>query len=404
MRRNRPSCAPGQSHGIGSPLTFRKAVVLRFIDDDKDRATAAAAPGRRSALPPAPIFSPTRPSIGTQLPVDPETHIPVCKDVFFARRPGGEPGRARRAGTAHPDCFTKGHSRFFRATCTEEAEVPRPRKVFAEGEAAAPVLLLPTHLVATLVPSLPKPAQVYELMRRAIVTFALPPGSAISEKAICEQLGISRTPFREALLHLSSENLVTVIPHKGTYVSHIELQNVFDGQLVRDALEMKAVRFAAVKLTPRFLRQLEFNLHQQVILAAEPDYDGFYDLDEAFHRLICEFGASPRIWRLVNGAKAQLDRVRRLAFPVPSHLETVLTEHTAIVDALRARDPGGAAESMQVHLDGVFIVIRELIIDKSDYFSRSAPDDLRRFEAALQKADNGGGRAGFRDLLSTARR
>lgn len=273
--------------------------------------------------------------------------------------------------------------------------MPRPRKVFGEGEAAAPVLLLPDHLVATLVPTLPKPAQVYELMRRAIVTLALPPGSAINEKAICEQLGISRTPFREALLRLSSENLVTVVPHKGTYVSHIELQNVFDGQLVRDALEMKAVRFAAVKLTPRFFRQLEFNLHQQVILAAEADYDGFYELDEAFHRLICDFGASPRIWRIVNGAKAQLDRVRRLAFPVRSHLETVLAEHAAIVDALKAHDPELAAAKMQLHLDGVFIVIRELIVDKSDHFSRSAPDDLRRFEATLHNTENRRRRAGL---------
>jgi DNA-binding GntR family transcriptional regulator len=282
--------------------------------------------------------------------------------------------------------------------------VPRPRKTFADGEPVKPVLLLPAHLVAALVPSLPKPAQVYELMRRAIVTLALPPGSAISEKAICEQLGISRTPFREALLHLSAENLVTVIPHKGTYVSQIELQNVFDGHLVRDSLEMKAVRFAAVRLTPRFLRQLEFNLHQQVILAAEPDYDGFYELDEAFHRLICEFGASPRIWRIVNGAKAQLDRVRRLAIPVPSHLETVLAEHTAIVEALKARDPELAAAKMQVHLDGVFIAIRGLIVDKSDYFSHSAPDDLRHFEAVLDKAETRGDRSGPRDLVTTGRR
>jgi hypothetical protein len=96
--------------------------------------------------------------------------------------------------------------------------------------------------------------------------------------------------------------------------------------------------------------------------------------------------------------------VRRLAFPVPSHLETVLAEHAAIVDALKAHNPELAAAKMQLHLDGVFIVIRELIVDKSDYFSRSAPDDLQRFEAALHKAKNGGSRPGPRDLVSTGRR
>jgi DNA-binding GntR family transcriptional regulator len=263
--------------------------------------------------------------------------------------------------------------------------LPRPRKIPVEAQNGAPSgALLPAALVSKIAPSLPKTAQVYEVIRRAIVTLALPPGSAINEKSICDQLGISRTPLREALLQLSAENLISVVPHMGTYVSRIDLQNVFDGQLVRDALEMKVVRLAAVKMTPQFARQLDFNLHQQARLAQERDYDEFYELDETFHSMICEFGASPRIWRIVNGAKAQLDRVRRLAFPAPTHLDTVLREHTAIADALKLRDPNEASAAMKVHLDRVFETIRRLLVEQSDYFSPASPEELDRYEAALR--------------------
>jgi DNA-binding GntR family transcriptional regulator len=114
-------------------------------------------------------------------------------------------------------------------------------------------------------------------------------------------------------------------------------------------------------------------------LAAELDYDGFYELDEAFHLMICEHGASLRIWKIVYGAKGQLDRVRRLAFPVPMHLETVLTEHAAIADGLRLRDPEVAAAAMKLHLDRLFQTIRTLLIEKREYFISSSLEKLEDY-------------------------
>jgi DNA-binding GntR family transcriptional regulator len=256
----------------------------------------------------------------------------------------------------------------------------RPKKIGTKEEQEESVLAngLPTALIKSMDPSLPKTGQVYELIRRAIVGLSLPPGSNINEKVICEQLAISRTPLREAILQLQSENLVTVMPNSGTYVSRIDLQSVFDGQLIREALEMKLVRLAATRMSPIFERQLDFNMHQQRRLAMELDYDGFYELDEAFHSMICEFGASIRIWRIVNGAKAQLDRVRRLAFPVPTHLEAVLREHSAIVDGLKLRDPESAAAAMKIHLERVFETIRRLITERRDYFASDANDILNQ--------------------------
>ncbi len=202
----------------------------------------------------------------------------------------------------------------------------------------------------------------------------------MSEKAICEGLGISRTPLREAILQLHAEKLVEVRPNAGTFVSQIDLQHVVDGQVVREALEMKVVRLAARKLTKEFARALDFNLHQQRVLAAEKDYDGFYDLDEGMHQLICEFGSSPQIWRIVTGAKAHLDRVRRLAFPEEHHLDIVLAEHTAIIDGLKAGDAQAASEAMSGHLNRVFNTIRHLLSRRSEFFAPNSKAILEQFE------------------------
>lgn len=257
----------------------------------------------------------------------------------------------------------------------------RPRK--DPGLEGADIPGLPDALVKTIDPSLPKTAQVYDIMRRAIVGLVLQPGSIVNERLICEQLGISRTPLREAILQLNSENLVSVVPNSGTYVSKIDLQSVFDGQLVRDALEMKVVFLAASRMTPQFERSLDFNIHQQKRMAADQDFDGFYALDEAFHEMIAVFGASAYVWKIVNGAKAQLDRVRRLSIPLPSHLDVVLAEHTAIVDGLKLRDPEAAAAAMKGHLDRTFTMIRRHIVERRDYFAADAGEVLDSYVGAV---------------------
>jgi DNA-binding GntR family transcriptional regulator len=253
-------------------------------------------------------------------------------------------------------------------------KMARPKKKDYEANDATDTGIpgLPDHLINLIDPALPKTSQVYGIMRRAIVNLHLAPGSNVNEKLICDQLGISRTPLREAILQLQSENLVSVVPNSGTYVSKIDLQSVFDGQLIREALELKVVRLAASRMTPQFERALDFNLHQQKRMAADVDYDEFYLLDEAFHAMICEFGSSAYVWKIINGAKAQLDRVRRMSYPLVSHLDVVLSEHTAVVDGLKQRDADIAAAAMKVHVDRVFTMIRRLIVDRRDYFTSDA--------------------------------
>jgi GntR family transcriptional regulator, rspAB operon transcriptional repressor len=259
--------------------------------------------------------------------------------------------------------------------------MPRPRKNLALAHTSACdedrfAAALHADLIDT---NAPKSAQVYTLIRHAIVQLALPPGAVINEKLICDKLGVSRTPVREAILQLAAENLVSIVPNRGTRVAPIDLQDVFDGQLVRDALEMRVVRLAARRMSADFQQRFDANLRQQRALAAARDFDGFYNLDEHFHRLITECGASSKVWKLINGAKAQLDRVRRLVFPVNNHLEIILDEHLSILDGLRRRDEDYAAEAMQVHLNRVFETIRLLISERREFFSSNSVEIAIRY-------------------------
>jgi GntR family transcriptional regulator, rspAB operon transcriptional repressor len=211
--------------------------------------------------------------------------------------------------------------------------------------------------------------QVYDHLRGAIVSLWLKPGEIIVEKAVAEQLHISRTPVREALMRLSDEGLVEIFPHSGTFVSQIKLQDVFEGQLVRDSLEMAVVRRAADRFTPEYAQRFDELLKRQRNCATWQDFEGFYSLDEEFHRTISECAGTPRIWRIINSAKAQLDRVRRLGMRVPGQYEQIILEHQAIVAGLKARDESAASNALKYHLDEVFNAIRVLLDRNSEYFS-----------------------------------
>ena len=92
---------------------------------------------------------------------------------------------------------------------------------------------------------LPIVAQVYSLLHHLIVHCVLPPGSPIREKDLSEQMEVSRTPIREALLQLEKEGLVEIYPQSGTRISKISMEEVCESHFIREAMESATVRFAA---------------------------------------------------------------------------------------------------------------------------------------------------------------
>ena len=237
----------------------------------------------------------------------------------------------------------------------------RPRKT-AEGVGS------PLPPSAAIDPRRSLSAQVYELAREAIVSLWLKPGQAVSEKEIASQLGVSRTPVREALMRLSDEGLIEVFRQSGTFVSPIKLHDVYEGQLVREALEIAVMRRATRKFDRRFESRFQALLARQRECAKWNDYDGFHALDEEFHRTISECSGTPRVWRIIISAKAQLDRVRRLGIRAPGQFQQILQQHESIVAGMKSGDEALAAGALQEHLNAVFTSIRLLLDENSAYF------------------------------------
>ena len=211
--------------------------------------------------------------------------------------------------------------------------------------------------------------QVYRLLRQRIVSGDLPPGSRISETEIALACGVSRQPVREAFIKLAEEGLVEVRPQRGTFVRRISVPAVMDARFVREAIEADVVRLLAATPDPgleaELLRQIE---EQKTVL--ETDVAGFVPLDDRFHRTLAEAADKPFAWSVVEGLKAQMDRVRQLSARKLNKAD-LIAQHTAIARAIGAGDVAAAESAMRGHLREI---LRDLPLIRQglpDYFDET---------------------------------
>ena len=207
----------------------------------------------------------------------------------------------------------------------------------------------------------PIPDQVYALLRRTIVTLRLPPGAAIVEKDITQQLGISRTPVRDAVRLLAEEGLVNIKPQSGTFVALINREQLEEGRLIRRALEIEGIKLAVQNVTQERIDTLQGIIAAQERAGGRGDHIGFIDLDDRFHRHISEMSGHLRLWKVITGVKAQLDRMRLMAAPFPGQERRVIGQHQAIADALQKRNEERCVRALEHHLDDAYAQLTKVI-------------------------------------------
>jgi DNA-binding GntR family transcriptional regulator len=217
----------------------------------------------------------------------------------------------------------------------------------------------PLNLGLALNRKLPVSDQVYDALKRAILTLQLMPGSSISENRICRALGVSRTPVRAALARLSEEDLIDVYPQQGSFVAPIRLSLIGDSQFVRKALEVAILRDAAKRWTPAMSLEARAIVASQEASIAVGDKDLFFVEDERFHQALARFAERDGVWPTLMLAKARLERFVRL-FGKPDRLPVVIEEHLAILAALDQGDADEAARRLEYHLDRIFNLLNEL--------------------------------------------
>jgi GntR family transcriptional regulator, rspAB operon transcriptional repressor len=196
--------------------------------------------------------------------------------------------------------------------------------------------------------------QIYAIVRRMILTSEFAPNSIIDEKAIASKLGVSRTPVREAVKKLSDENLVEVKAQSATIVAAVDSNLIREAFVIRRALEVESIGFAAELMNERHVGRLEelHLLHTHAI--RRKGYVDAISWDDAFHRYISEISNLPRLWKAIEISKAQLDRCRHLTVPRPGLGQATLEQHRTIIDALVRKDRELSRRMMSEHLENAY--------------------------------------------------
>jgi DNA-binding GntR family transcriptional regulator len=195
-----------------------------------------------------------------------------------------------------------------------------------------------------------KAERVYRELRRRIRGLELQPGSRLQKNDIAVEFGVSRAPVSEAIAWLAEEGLVDVYPQSGSFVAPIRPEDVREALLIRTGLEVEAVRRVTQIADPQLLKRLDDNLEAQSAAVRKNDMALLDDLDEAFHGIIIGALESPRAQRLLDSARALLDRPRFHALPEDGRPNATVAEHRRIADAIRTGDPELAGAAMRVHI------------------------------------------------------
>ena len=195
---------------------------------------------------------------------------------------------------------------------------------------------------------------VFETLRDAIITQVLKPGERLMEIQLADEMGVSRTPVREAIRKLELEGLVVMVPRKGAYVAGVSMKDIHEVYEVRAALEMLAVSLAAERITDEELDALERQVLRESEAEANADehsLDNIIYIDSSFHDIIYQAAHNQRLVQFVNILQEQLQRFRAASLSRPGRSKTALEEHKQIVEALAERNGELAAKLAKEHID-----------------------------------------------------
>ncbi len=192
---------------------------------------------------------------------------------------------------------------------------------------------------------------VFETLREAIIAGQLRPGERLMEVQIAEELGVSRTPVREAIRKLELEGFVIMVPRKGAYVSDMSIKDVTHVFEIRRALEGLAAELAAERMTEEELEELERILDRTAETTSRLDVTSTVDMDTGFHQILYEASRNERLSSMLYHLREQIQRFRTQSLSRPGRLKRALVEHQGIVDALRRRDGELARQLVEEHID-----------------------------------------------------
>ena len=205
---------------------------------------------------------------------------------------------------------------------------------------------------------------VMDQIRDLIIAGRLKPGEQLSEAGLAEQLGVSRTPVREALRSLEAERLVELRPGRGTFVFHYALARLIDISQLREVLETGAMRIALQRNRDALLSELG-NVLDLSAATLGRDILGYQACDTMFHDTLVRFSGNSELVDTYSRISGRAQAIRRRFTNTPSQVERSHNDHCLIVSRLKSNDDRGAVAILSQHIHNV-AVLYQVLSEQSD--------------------------------------
>jgi DNA-binding GntR family transcriptional regulator len=212
---------------------------------------------------------------------------------------------------------------------------------------------------------------VLEHLQTLIIEGVLAPGSKLNERELCERLGISRTPLREAMKVLASEGLIETVPNRGAFVSRMSDTEIWETFEMMSGLEAMSGELAAQRISPAEIAEIK-TLHKAMLgCRANNDLSGYYSRNQAIHNLINAAARNSVLRQIYLSVNRRLAALRFKSNFQEAKWDRAVHEHEEMIVALEARD------SMRLAA-----ILRQHLLDKRD----SVMADMHAARAAQDKA------------------
>lgn len=191
---------------------------------------------------------------------------------------------------------------------------------------------------------------VSDRVRDMIIEGQLPPGQKVPERELCEQLGVSRTPLREALKVLSQEGLIEPLPNRGSKVVEISDRTVEELFDVLAALEGQSGECACVNMTDAEIIEVRGIHNQMIMYFKNNDLPGYFKLNRDIHNRIMAGSGNRALKKIYDGVASRIYHARYTANHSPARWSEAIAEHEQIMQLLEARDGARLGQLLRQHV------------------------------------------------------
>lgn len=205
-------------------------------------------------------------------------------------------------------------------------------------------------------------------IRENIISMTLKPGSIVSENELALELGMSRTPVREALQELQKYNLIEVFPQRGCIISHINFDVIEETVFLRRVLEKAVVEELCDTITEESYQELEKNVKLQEFYLDNKSPQTIIELDNEFHRSMFIMCNKERVYNMMEAMQGHFDRIRTLSLYSVKEIK-IVEDHKAILSAIKSGDKNLAGEYVIKHFSRYKLDQKEIIEKYPEYFN-----------------------------------